>query len=1194
MPFIKKTYLLVLLLNSVVAGLAQIPSHNMGTYTVTDCRAKFYDDGGPTNPYLSVLNTVTSHTLKVFVGSPITFTFSSNPTQTQIQAGDWIYFYNGPNTASPLLGAFTATTAIPTLVATSGSMTIVWTENGNTVGHGWNGGWYSQSIPPLAPTATLASIPSCNANQITLHTNYGVICDSLKPNYFLVNGPMTPGVATVIPMPCSNGTTNVIQINLQNPINQNCHYTINSTLFRLDNCDSAYKFQNIINTFSIANCPIQASINVQSSATVCAYNCNASVTAVTPATACLTFNYQWNNGLPATAGPHAVCPAVTTVYQCTLTEVTTSMQTVVSRTIFVIDPQIAPIPTPTLCQGTNITLQPYGTPTGGVWLGPGITNSVTGFFCSACTSQGVKTLTYQVGSCTATTQITVVQISAGSNDAACLNEPSFNVSGGTPAGGFWFGSPHISPTGVFTPTQVGSFLVTYSVGACSQSKSVQVTSSITVPTNTIQLCKSQWWTNFNNGYGIQPIGGRFSKVGPGITNQVVGTFSPSLAGPGIHIITYSLASGCSATFAVEVLDINVSPTTATTCPSHAPFIPTMTAIPAGGTWSCAIPGAIQNNTTGLFNPSAGGSNSYTTFLVYKATNGCPDTLEMRAIRTNIIGIDSLFFCANSNTLQLSNNFVNINYVPAGGVFSGTGVSMAGINYIFNPAGAGPGVHTVYYTHYTCSDSIKMIVYPTALTAPDLTICSTHPPFQVQQLPPGSTWVGMGITNPTLGIFSPASVPAGNTYTVGFVPKAPLTCADHVSITIYPFVAADIQNLNTTYCYRNQDYTFTTVPANGTLTAPPSVTPNIFNPAAAGSGSIMIKYAFGEGPCHTRDSITINVYPQLTASFTVTKDSICIGESSKITMFASGGIPVPNSYTHTWSHGLIPISSHIVIPQVTTTYTVETNDGCSDPQTNLITIAVAPPFYPNISTTPIRCFGENGQATVNITPPGGNYSYNWNTTPVQTGSILSGTAGKSYQVKIKNLTTGCSRDTFIKIPGYNAIKSRFSPNPNMSCIPFDDNLVSFIDLSNGATAGTWNIGGTSITYTPGQSVQHEFSTPGNHQVILTVRNEGNCTDTYAMDICILESTEIFIPDIFSPNKDGVNDELFVRGNGIKEIVFRIYDRWGNMVFQSNDPKQGWDGTYKGKNAEPGVYAYSLNITMFNDKKINQKGEITLVR
>ncbi|MBK9283940.1 MAG: gliding motility-associated C-terminal domain-containing protein [Sphingobacteriaceae bacterium] len=1191
--FTKKLNISILFLFFAFLVKGQVPNHNIGTYTVTDCRAKFYDDGGPTQPYLSVLNTTTTHTFCIFIGSQITMTFNPSPAQTQIQAGDFISFYNGATTGAPLIaGPFTATNAIPPIVAPSGSLTVYWTENGNTVGHGWDAGWYSLSIPPAPPLASLAAIPLCNATQFTLNTSNGIACDSVKNNYFLVNGPITPGIATVIPVGCNNGTTNVIQVVLQNPLSQNCTYTVNSTLFRHDNCDSAYKFLNIVNTFSISDCPIQASITALPTNTVCSYNCSATLTAVSPATNCLNFSYQWNQGLPPTAGPHAVCPTVTTVYSCTMTELSSLVQTVITRTIYAIDPQINPVPNPTVCQ-SNPNFNLTGTPIGGTWSGPGITNTVNGTFCPACTGAGVKNIIYTVGNCTTSIQLTVIQISAGSSDAACLGAPPFTVSGGSPGGGIWYGNPNISSAGVFTPSSVGAFTVLYTVGPCTSTpKTINVTNAIVVPTVAIDLCKSQWWTRFYLGYGITPFGGRYSKAGPGITNNVLGQFSPSLAGVGSHIITYSLLSGCSATFEVNVLDIDVSPSSATTCPNAPPFIPTSTATPAGGTWSCITAGSIQNPTTGLYNPSFSSTSSHTDILVYTATNGCRDTLSMKAIQTAITA-DSLFFCESSSQLQLSNNLVNFTYTPPGGVYNGPGVSLSGPNYFFNPTTAGPGVHTVYYDNNSCIDSVKMVVYPSILSNADRTICSTHPTFVIAPLPPGLNWTGLGVTNPTLGIFDPSSVLAGNSYTVSYSPKSPLTCSNSAVINVYQFIPADINGLNANYCFTDNNITFTTNPPNGTLTAPATITNNIMNPSVVGTGSFYVLYTFGEGQCHTRDSIKVNVYPQLTATLNSTKSSMCLGESSQLTIQASGGLPTVTNYTYTWSHGLIPINNHNVIPNTTTTYTVLAEDGCSDPVTLSVTINVFPNYYASFVTTPKVCYGLNGQATVNITPSD-NYSYTWNTNPVQTGSILTGTSGKSYQLSIVNTASGCKKDTSIKIPGYDAIKALFSPNPNLSCIPFDENTVSFIDLSNGGSSGMWTFDGTTKTYSPGVGFSHEFKNPGNYTVKLLVSNEGNCTDEFTLPICILENTDIFIPDIFSPNNDGANDVLFVRGNGIKELQFAIYDRWGSKVFESKDKLMGWDGTINGKPAEPGTYAYFLIVKMNNDKEIKQKGDVTLIR
>jgi len=1174
----------------------------MATGTVTDCRSKFYDDGGPTGNYASILNTSVTKTLTIFAGGPITMTFSSVFGQCEVIVGDAITFYDGPNAnaqgtliTGPITFVDNSTAFLPTVFAPSGSLTVVWTENGNGAGIGWNGGWFALAPDPIAPTASISPAPSCNTSIITLTTSQGVMCDSLKPNYFNITGPIFPIISTITPMPCNNGTTNVIQIAFTQPLNQNCNYVVTSTLFRKNKCDSVYIYPGLVSTFSIGNCPIQASINVTASNTVCAYSCTASIFAVVPSSVCLNFDYNWDPPFSNSPGPHPVCPTITTVYNCTITEQSTLTQTVITRTIFVIDPQIVPLPSPTICTGAS-SFNFTATPNGGTWIGPGITNATFGTFCPGCTAAGVKTVTYQVGNCFATYQFTTVLASAGSDDAACLNGPTFTVSGGSPGGGVWSG-PHVDAFGVFTPTQVGTFVLTYSVGPCSDTKVVTVTNAIVVPTTVIDLCKSQWYTRFFIGYGITPFGGRYSKVGPGITNNVQGTFSPSLAGVGLHVITYSLASGCFETFTVNVLDIDVSPTTATTCPTHAPFllstIPS-TAIPAGGTWSCITAGSIQNASSGLYNPSASSILTHTDILVYKATNGCPDTIRMQALKTNMDN-DSLFFCVSSNSIQLSNSFGTFSYSPAGGTFTGTGVTFSGGNYRFHPSVAGVGIHTVYYDINTCRDSIKMIVYPSVVSVPDRTLCSSHPTLMVvtPPLPFGTTWSGPGIITPSLGVFNPSIVTAGNTYTFTYTNRA--SCGTgNVKIHVYQYAPATFGNLSTVYCFTDQNILFTTTPANGTLTAISTITNNTFNPSVVGAGNYTLTYEFGVGACLTSTTLVVKVHPQLTTTATISAPTICIGESSLLNVKAEGGLPTVIQYTYTWSGATLPEQpNQNVIPVTTTIYTVVTSDGCSDAAVDIFTVNVHPKYYPSFVSTPKQCYGDPGTTTVNITP-NASYSYTWNTSPVQTTSVLSGASGKNYILKIKNTVSGCIRDTAVMIPGYAAIQALFSPNPNLSCIPFEDNLVTFLDLSNGALSGTWSFNGTTQTYTPGVAVSYLFNNPGSYNVRLDAVNDGNCPSSYELSICVLESTEIFLPDIFSPNKDGNNDVLYLRGNGVKEMKFQLFDRWGNKVFESSDVNNGWDGTYKGKDAEPGIYAYYLDVLMFNDKKITKKGDITLVR
>jgi len=88
--------------------------------------------------------------------------------------------------------------------------------------------------------------------------------------------------------------------------------------------------------------------------------------------------------------------------------------------------------------------------------------------------------------------------------------------------------------------------------------------------------------------------------------------------------------------------------------------------------------------------------------------------------------------------------------------------------------------------------------------------------------------------------------------------------------------------------------------------------------------------------------------------------------------------------------------------------------------------------------------------------------------------------------------------------------------------------------------------------------------------------------------------IFIPNIFSPNGDGQNDVLYVRGQGISQLHFVVYNRWGQQVFESRDINHGWDGTFQGQKAEIGVYGYFVSGVVEDGKMVSKRGTVTLVR
>ena len=115
--------------------------------------------------------------------------------------------------------------------------------------------------------------------------------------------------------------------------------------------------------------------------------------------------------------------------------------------------------------------------------------------------------------------------------------------------------------------------------------------------------------------------------------------------------------------------------------------------------------------------------------------------------------------------------------------------------------------------------------------------------------------------------------------------------------------------------------------------------------------------------------------------------------------------------------------------------------------------------------------------------------------------------------------------------------------------------------------------------------------------VTVTDGFGCSLSQKLTIEVLplscDEPLVFVPNTFTPNGDGKNDILYVRSSILKEFTLRIYDRWGELIFESSSYDKGWDGSYKGKMCEQGVYDFYLQGVCINDEKIIKKGNITLL-
>ncbi|MES2592243.1 MAG: gliding motility-associated C-terminal domain-containing protein [Bacteroidota bacterium] len=1170
-------YLFVfLLIGSCTSVMAQLPIFQMvpqQDVTITNCKGEFHDsDAGPGNNYLAQAK----DTFRICTGGNISMIFQ----QFQLESGfDTLFFYNGTTISNgTLIGKFTGSNT-PTGIAASGCLTIVFKSSFALQDLGWVAQWTSTVIPPVPPTFSVTPVPSCSTSTVDIVLSKKIHCDSVYASAFTLTGPTTATVTGALDIGCASDSTSTIQLQLSQPLLQSCNYNVIFTINMRDNCDSVWTF-TVNNSFTITDCPLTVNITATPNDTVCSGAC---VQLKAVLNSCLSYDYLWSHGM-TNAAVQTVCPITTTTYTLDVQSTSGGPLYNTTVTITVLNPQITPPAQSIVCQSAA-PFNFMASPPGGKWRGKGITDSIQGTFDPDTAMQGVHTIYYSInGLCSDSFAITVLPMDAGFDEAACPGTPPFSLSGYTPAGGTWSGYVGLSAGGVFNPTTIGTYTVTYThPNGCSETKQVFV-QPLVVSAVIDSICESLYTDTLT----VSPPGGRWVPA-LGITDTINGVLDPGIAGPGMHHFLYKL-NGCMDTAHIYIKPMNAGSDQAF-CPLQPGPLSLGHPSPAGGIWTNL--GTDNGGTSGLinssgqYNPGIQGLTNFTDTLLYSSSNGCSDTMISYVLRTNIVE-DTLFFCQNDDSILLEWSTVQ-NY-PGGGSWTGNGITSYGTNYYFKPSDAGIGIHTLVYLINTCSDTIRMIVHPDKLSYDDTTLCTMQNPFLLDSIGVNANWQGTGIVNTSNGLFDP-SVSGPGTFPIVY--SSPNGCKDTINVTVYTYIAAQIGGLNNVYCYRNFNYPITLAPAGGTFTGS-GISGNTFNPSLAGAGLHQLIYTFGSGPCFTSDTLNIQVHPPIQTTASASNDSICKSGGSTITINSSGGDPSVNGHTYTWSHGLFATNVNVVSPSTTTTYTITTSDGCSDAKTDLVTITVHPGFTQTFTTSPTGCNGASGTASVNVI--GSNsYSYLWSTNPATTTNSITGISGSTYSVTITDITTGCYFDTTITIPGYGIINSSFSINPNLPCIAFEQNPVSFIDLSLGATQGYWELSnGITIPYTQGANLQYSFTQPGTYTMKLHVENAGNCADETTQDICVLEPVIIFIPDIFSPNGDGLNDVLFVRTTSVKEFSFILFDRWGERVFETTNSDKGWDGKYNNTDTQTGVYVWYFSVTYMDGAVETRKGDITLVR
>lgn len=400
------------------------------------------------------------------------------------------------------------------------------------------------------------------------------------------------------------------------------------------------------------------------------------------------------------------------------------------------------------------------------------------------------------------------------------------------------------------------------------------------------------------------------------------------------------------------------------------------------------------------------------------------------------------------------------------------------------------------------------------------------------------------------------------------------------------------------------YSYTFTPQTGLSNA--TINNPVANPLVKTTYTV---YATDSKGClSTSDEFILHVTPQLKVQIDSDK-SICLGDSIQIRAEAMDGNGGP--YTYLWSpaNGLnntlvaIPMAK----PNLTSSYVVEAQDGCSVASKDTVIITVMPLPVPQFSSNitsgcnPI-CVNFNDETSIT---KGSIKSWLWNLgdgSGFQSTNSFSHcyTISGNYSIMLKVTSDfGCTSDT--SISNYiNVFENPIAVVDAPETVKVDNADVQFTDKSIGASYWFWNFNDTYTTIKDNTSDNknpvHIYREEGTYTASLIVTSEHGCKDSTEVTIVVEPAFTFYIPNSFSPNGDNLNDEFYFVADRFLDFEMSIYNRWGNLIFHTNDISKHWDGTSDNSNkvVQQDTYVYVVVMTDENKKQHKYTGTVTLTR
>jgi PKD repeat protein len=355
------------------------------------------------------------------------------------------------------------------------------------------------------------------------------------------------------------------------------------------------------------------------------------------------------------------------------------------------------------------------------------------------------------------------------------------------------------------------------------------------------------------------------------------------------------------------------------------------------------------------------------------------------------------------------------------------------------------------------------------------------------------------------------------------------------------------------------------------------------------------------------SINITVFNMDADSLTTwSSGDICKGD---VTTIGANYAGANSTFTYNWSHGLGqgagPIS---VSPPVSTIYQVTVTDACNSSVTEFVIVNL---LQAPIINTPNVIDEGCGPLTVSFGDninDSGNPTYVWSfgdgnsssdSTPVHTY-----TNPGTYHITVTKTTSlGCSATSngqsvvvVYPFPVADAMADKYVTDEN-------DATINFTDLTVGATSIKWEFSPTDFSFIPNPI--YTYTDTGTYSVLLTAENQHGCVSDYQLEIIITPDVAFDVPNAFIPSADGgnggtydansmSNDVFFPRTEYVANFHMSIFNRWGEMVFESNDVNIGWDGYYRGQLSAQDVYIWKIDVVYLNGSQISEVGDLTLIK